>query len=96
MYRSCRTKSGVTKSQPGFFTIVVLPQFQSFCNVFPAVSPMLAAVKDNYQVGGAAKKDRGTGFGSISGSVHMLFFHAAVMDNHQVSGAAEKDCGTGF
>ena len=44
-----RTKEGVTKSQPGFFTIVAMPMFHSFCSVFPACQPMLRAVKSNYQ-----------------------------------------------
>jgi hypothetical protein len=29
----CRTKAGITKSQPGFFSIVVLPQLRSFVQV---------------------------------------------------------------
>ena len=43
-----RTKGGVTKSQPGFFTIVALPMFQSFCTVFPTCQPLLKAVKSNH------------------------------------------------
>ena len=33
-----------------FFTIVALPQYQAFCSVFPQCSPMLNAVKENYEM----------------------------------------------
>ena len=45
-----RTKEGITRSQPGFFSIVALPLFQSLCNFFPGCTPMLTAVKDNYSL----------------------------------------------
>ncbi|GAX77145.1 hypothetical protein CEUSTIGMA_g4591.t1 [Chlamydomonas eustigma] len=45
-----RQKGGVSKSQEGFFTIVAMPQYQSFCSVFPLCNPMLAAVKANYDM----------------------------------------------
>ena len=43
-----RTKGGITKSQPGFFSIVALPLYQSFCTYFPGCQPLLKAVKGNY------------------------------------------------
>eukprot|EP00798_Chlamydomonas_sp_ICE-L_P016316 gene16316-22505_t len=42
-----RSKAGVTKSQPGFFNVVVLPLFSSFVNFFPAAAPMLDGAKQN-------------------------------------------------
>lgn len=45
-----RNKGGVTKSQTGFYSIVALPQFQAFCANFPACTPLLEAIKDNYQM----------------------------------------------
>ena len=45
-----RTKEGITRSQPGFFSIVALPLFQSLCNFFPGCTPMLTSVKDNYSL----------------------------------------------
>jgi len=45
-----RRKAGVTRSQPGFFNVVVLPLYSSFCQAFPQTSPMLDAVKDNLQM----------------------------------------------
>ena len=45
-----REVHGITRSQIGFFDIVALPLFQSFALTFPAASPMLEAVKDNYNM----------------------------------------------
>lgn len=45
-----REMHGITKSQVGFFDIVALPLYQSFCQIFPAASPMLEAVKENYNM----------------------------------------------
>ncbi|KAL6760116.1 3',5'-cyclic-nucleotide phosphodiesterase [Haematococcus lacustris] len=45
-----REKNGITKSQVGFFDIVALPLFQSFAQAFHDATPMLDAVKDNYQM----------------------------------------------
>ena len=42
-----RSKPGVTKSQPGFFQVVVLPLFTAFTTHFPGCSPLLDSVKAN-------------------------------------------------
>ncbi|KAF5826760.1 hypothetical protein DUNSADRAFT_2121 [Dunaliella salina] len=44
-----RCKAGVSKSQGGFFSIVVLPQLQSFCRVFPDCSPFLQQAQRNLE-----------------------------------------------
>ncbi|MEW5305806.1 MAG: hypothetical protein WDW36_008323 [Sanguina aurantia] len=44
-----RTLPGVTKSQVGFFDVVVLPAFKNFSCVFPGSKPMLAAVQANHR-----------------------------------------------
>ena len=45
-----RTKEGITKSQPGFFSIVALPLYQSFSTYFPGCRPLLDAVRGNYRL----------------------------------------------
>ena len=40
-----RTKAGVTKSQPGFFAVVVLPLFSAFVAVVPGAAPMLQVLE---------------------------------------------------
>ncbi|KAJ9514582.1 hypothetical protein QJQ45_016330 [Haematococcus lacustris] len=45
-----RTKGGITKSQAGFFSIVVVPQLQAFVSVFPACHYLLDQAKDNYSM----------------------------------------------
>ncbi|GAX75245.1 hypothetical protein CEUSTIGMA_g2690.t1 [Chlamydomonas eustigma] len=45
-----REKHGITKSQVGFFDIVALPLFQSFAQTFVEASPMLEAVRNNYNM----------------------------------------------
>ena len=42
-----RSKGGVTTSQAGFFSIVLQPQMQAMCSVFPGCSPLFDAAKDN-------------------------------------------------
>ena len=42
-----RSKTGITKSQPGFFNFVVLPLFKAFVSAFPQATPMLVSVQDN-------------------------------------------------
>ncbi|KAK9824027.1 hypothetical protein WJX72_007091 [[Myrmecia] bisecta] len=45
-----RNKPGITKSQVGFFEVVVLPLFRAFITIFPRAQPMLERVEDNYQM----------------------------------------------
>ncbi|GAX77392.1 hypothetical protein CEUSTIGMA_g4838.t1 [Chlamydomonas eustigma] len=42
-----RTKEGITKSQPGFINVVVLPMYHSFCSAFPGCTPLLKGVQAN-------------------------------------------------
>ena len=42
-----RDKAGITKSQCGFFKVVVLPLFKSFCTAFPSVNPILDIIEKN-------------------------------------------------
>ena len=42
-----RTEMGITKSQPGFFNVVAIQLFKSFCRVFPGGAPMMAGDEDN-------------------------------------------------
>ncbi|KAK9839551.1 hypothetical protein WJX84_002829 [Apatococcus fuscideae] len=42
-----RSKNGITKSQVGFFDLVAVPLFRSWCAVFNDASPMLKAVESN-------------------------------------------------
>lgn len=42
-----RTKGGVTTSQSGFYSIVLQPQLQAMCSVFPGCTPLFEAAKDN-------------------------------------------------
>ena len=66
-----REKNGITMSQVGFFDIVALPLFQSFAQAFADATPLLEAVKDNYNMwrdqtvagigsGGADRASRGS------------------------------------
>ncbi|KAK9868898.1 hypothetical protein WJX84_009064 [Apatococcus fuscideae] len=41
-------KTGVSKSQVGFFEIVALPLYKAYCECFPGAQPALEAVKANY------------------------------------------------
>ena len=43
-----RSKSGIPQSQPGFFSVVAIPMFTAFSNVFPGARPLLEGAKDNY------------------------------------------------
>ncbi|KAJ9510123.1 hypothetical protein QJQ45_015613 [Haematococcus lacustris] len=46
-----RSKPGITKSQVGFFEVLVIPLFHSFCSVFTAARPFLMdGLMRNYQV----------------------------------------------
>eukprot|EP00798_Chlamydomonas_sp_ICE-L_P003974 gene3974-14053_t len=45
-----RCKTGITKSQPGFFNVVVLPLFTDFVSAFPMVAPLLNAVQENFDM----------------------------------------------
>lgn len=47
--RRTKPSGGISKSQAGFFSIVVLPQLQSFCTVFPACRPMMEQAQANYR-----------------------------------------------
>mmetsp|Transcript_22434 Transcript_22434/g.47189 ORF Transcript_22434/g.47189 Transcript_22434/m.47189 type:complete len:1193 (+) Transcript_22434:338-3916(+) len=42
-----RDKAGITKSQCGFFKVVVLPLFKSFSTAFPSVSPVIESIETN-------------------------------------------------
>lgn len=42
-----RRGEGVTLSQKGFFSVVVMPQFQAFCTAFVGCEPLLEAVRAN-------------------------------------------------
>ncbi|KAJ9508776.1 hypothetical protein QJQ45_028082 [Haematococcus lacustris] len=45
-----RSKPGITKSQVGFFEVLVIPLFHSFCSVFTAARPFLMdGLMRNYQ-----------------------------------------------
>mmetsp|Transcript_29009 Transcript_29009/g.75040 ORF Transcript_29009/g.75040 Transcript_29009/m.75040 type:complete len:974 (+) Transcript_29009:37-2958(+) len=44
-----RDKPGVTKSQVGFFDVVVLPLFQALTGLLPGVQPLLDGVEANYR-----------------------------------------------
>ena len=43
-----RTKAGVTKSQVGFFSVVALPLFSAFSQVFPGAEGLVANMHANY------------------------------------------------
>ena len=43
-----RDKGGITMSQPGFFSFVVLPLFTSFVSALPTAEPLLRQVKANH------------------------------------------------
>mmetsp|Transcript_8480 Transcript_8480/g.25667 ORF Transcript_8480/g.25667 Transcript_8480/m.25667 type:complete len:957 (-) Transcript_8480:212-3082(-) len=45
-----RSKDGITKSQPGFFKVVVMPLFTAFKNVFPQCTPLHEAAQANMQM----------------------------------------------
>eukprot|EP00195_Chlamydomonas_chlamydogama_P006345 CAMPEP_0202897216 /NCGR_PEP_ID=MMETSP1392-20130828/6039_1 /ASSEMBLY_ACC=CAM_ASM_000868 /TAXON_ID=225041 /ORGANISM="Chlamydomonas chlamydogama, Strain SAG 11-48b" /LENGTH=1191 /DNA_ID=CAMNT_0049582803 /DNA_START=21 /DNA_END=3596 /DNA_ORIENTATION=- len=45
-----RSQAGVTKSQTGFFNIVVMPLFTAFSQVFPRTLPLLNTVRENYNM----------------------------------------------
>lgn len=45
-----REKAGITKSQVGFFKIVVVPLFASFCKAFPSAEPMLSSLNRNLEL----------------------------------------------
>lgn len=45
-----REKAGITKSQVGFFKIVVVPLFASFCTAFPSAEPMLDSLNRNLKL----------------------------------------------
>ncbi|GAX85763.1 hypothetical protein CEUSTIGMA_g13178.t1 [Chlamydomonas eustigma] len=44
-----RKGQGITKSQTGFFNFVALPMYRSMADAFPSCSPLLEAVKENYE-----------------------------------------------
>ncbi|GAX75328.1 hypothetical protein CEUSTIGMA_g2773.t1 [Chlamydomonas eustigma] len=44
-----RKGQGITKSQTGFFNFVALPMYRSMAEAFPSCSPLLEAVKENYE-----------------------------------------------
>lgn len=44
-----RSKQGITKSQVGFFDIVVIPLFHTFSKVFGNCKPLLTYVMRNYR-----------------------------------------------
>ncbi|MEW5305766.1 MAG: hypothetical protein WDW36_008285 [Sanguina aurantia] len=44
-----RTKPGITKSQVGFFDVVVLPCYQTFVTTFEGCKPLLKGALANYQ-----------------------------------------------
>ncbi|KAJ9519215.1 hypothetical protein QJQ45_017879 [Haematococcus lacustris] len=46
-----RDRPGITRSQVGFFEIVVLPLYRAFAAAFPGAFPLLHAAKDNYRCG---------------------------------------------
>lgn len=43
-----RAGSGISKSQPGFFEVVVTPLFKALAQAFPTCRPLAAAVQVNY------------------------------------------------
>jgi len=45
-----RNKQGISKSQVGFYDIVVIPLFHAFARVFPGSRPLLTYVMRNYKV----------------------------------------------
>jgi hypothetical protein len=44
-----RSKQGITKSQVGFFDIVIIPLFHTFSKVFGNCKPLLTYVMRNYR-----------------------------------------------
>lgn len=44
-----RAKQGITKSQVGFFDIVIIPLFHTFSKVFGNCKPLLTYVMRNYR-----------------------------------------------
>ena len=53
-----RCKTGVTKSQSGFFNIVALPMYAAMAQAFPAITPVLDAVRDNLAMWAAEEAQR--------------------------------------
>ena len=45
-----REKAGITKSQVGFFKVVVVPLFKSFCTAFPGCDPALEYLNRNLRL----------------------------------------------
>jgi hypothetical protein len=44
-----RSKPGASKSQVGFYNVVVLPLYTAFCAAFSTCNPLLEEAKSNYQ-----------------------------------------------
>eukprot|EP00798_Chlamydomonas_sp_ICE-L_P002088 gene2088-18143_t len=44
-----RSKTGITRSQPGFFSVVAFPLYGGFVSVFPGATPLMSAARDNYE-----------------------------------------------
>ncbi|GAX76185.1 hypothetical protein CEUSTIGMA_g3629.t1 [Chlamydomonas eustigma] len=42
-----RNKAGITKSQPGFFNVIVLPLFTTMASALPAIDPLVQQVNSN-------------------------------------------------
>merc|ERR1712190_218975 len=63
-----RDKPGVSESQMGFFNFVVLPLYRSYLRAFPATSPLVSAVEDNFAKWSSvqAKVDAATSVASVA------------------------------
>jgi cAMP-specific phosphodiesterase 4/calcium/calmodulin-dependent 3',5'-cyclic nucleotide phosphodiesterase len=63
-----RDKPGVSESQMGFFNFVVLPLYRSYLRAFPATSPLVSAVEDNFAKWSSvqAKVDAATSAASVA------------------------------
>ncbi|UPQ97729.1 3'5'-cyclic nucleotide phosphodiesterase [Chloropicon primus] len=53
-----REKAGITKSQVGFFKVVVVPLFASFCAAFPSTAPMLESLHRNLKLWAKIEEDQ--------------------------------------
>lgn len=45
-----RDKAGITKSQCGFFQLVVVPLFKSFSSAFPSIEPVMEQLNKNLEL----------------------------------------------
>lgn len=56
-----RSKPGISRSQMGFFDVVVFPLFRAWVHAFPESAPLLANLSENYEVWRVRETGEGKG-----------------------------------